>query len=102
MATMQCQSLIGADGKQYFLVFAEEPIIDKYDLWQGGKCLEFDFDHKKQTTKVSSFWWYNGMPTGWKHIKTFKDEILGDEECLKFADSYFASESRSQDVNFDV
>ena len=88
MARIDCISNIDRNGDQYYIVVAEEPAVNRLDLWDGGKCFSFELNHRKQTTEVYSFFWKNGVPSNFNKIKTFHDEILGEKEIIKFVESY--------------
>lgn len=90
MSKIKTKSLIDSRGIQYYICEYEEPKVNKYDLYDGGKQLDIEFDHGKNNTKVSSFVWCNGVPSFFRTIKIFKDEILGDSEIVNFTDDFFA------------
>ncbi len=83
-------SLIGSDGQAYITVEINKPEINENDLYKGGLFASFDMDHKKQCTKLYTFSYSNGAPYGFtKCLKTFKDEILSSDECLKYCKEHF-------------
>ena len=82
------RSIIDKDGKESILIHTKEPRIGAFDLWEGGELLEFRLDHKKQETSIHSFKWVRGVCHYVEHIKTIKNEILSNEECLEFAKRY--------------
>ena len=87
MARIDCISTIDRNGEQYYIVVAEEPSVNRFDLWDGGKCYSFNLNHRKQVTDVYFFGWRNGVASNFKKIKTFDDEILGEKEMIKFVES---------------
>ena len=88
MVKIECITPIREDGKQYVILFAEEPTVNNYDLWEGGKCLEFELDNVKQITNVYKFHWSHGCHAGETLVKKFKENILGTSEMLKFAENF--------------
>lgn len=90
MSRIAAVSQIDKNGEGYISVFVEEPYINENGLWEGGKCLSFENNFKKNICKVFPYYWSNGMSVGFdKVIAIFKEETLSERECLAYADKLY-------------
>lgn len=85
MIEVWCESSIGRDGRQYFVLMDKVPCVNSNGLYNGGHFYSFHLDHAKNTTELYEYVFLNGVPTGFDRcLKKWKDEIITIQEAIKY------------------
>ena len=53
-----------------------------------GKAFSVEIYHGKNESSLWTFQWIGGAPHNWTHIKTFRDEIIGENEVPALLKKY--------------
>ena len=74
------QSQIDNQGYQYIYGMLEEPKFNEQNLWHNIKAFDILVNHKRQTTKISTFDWINGVACNFKSIERITREVIDVSE----------------------
>lgn len=88
-------SCIDGNGQEYIGIMLKEPEVCSNNLYNGGLRMVFEINHKKQRTEAFLSRYYHGVPQYIRTLTVWKDEILAESECLKYAIAYAHTPERS-------
>ena len=78
---------IDGNGYQYISGMLEPERLDS-NGFRVGKAFSVDIYHSKNESSLWTFQWVGGAPRNWTHIKTFRDEIIGENEVPALLKKY--------------
>ena len=78
---------IDGNGYQYISGMLEPERLDS-NGFRVGKAFSVDIYHDKNESSLWTFQWVGGAPRNWTHIKTFRDEIIGENEVPALLKKY--------------
>lgn len=78
---------IDGNGYQYISGMLEPERLDS-NGFRVGKAFSVDIYHSKNESSLWTFQWVGGAPRNWTHIKTFRDEIIGENEVQALLKKY--------------